>query len=138
VGPIFVEKNAGVILNITSIAGILPLTRSISYSNAKAAGNSFTRWLAVHMAQTYSENIRVNAVAPGFMLTEQNRFLLVDEATGEITERGRQIIKSVPMARYGKPQEITGAALWLLSEQASFVTGAVIPVDGGLTAFSGV
>ena len=138
VGPIFVEKNAGVILNITSIAGILPLTRSIAYSNAKAAANSFTRWLAVHMAQTYSENIRVNAIAPGFMLTEQNRFLLIDEATGEMTERGRQIMQSVPMSRYGQPQEIVGAALWLLSEQSSFVTGAVIPVDGGLTAFSGV
>ncbi len=88
------------------------------------------------MAQTYSENIRVNAIAPGFMLTEQNRFLLIDEATGKITERGRQIIRSVPMARYGRPQEIIGAALWLLSEQSSSVTGAVIPVDGGLTAFS--
>jgi NAD(P)-dependent dehydrogenase (short-subunit alcohol dehydrogenase family) len=138
VGRIFVEKKSGLILNITSIAGILPLTRSISYSDAKAAANSFTRWLAVHMAQTYSVNIRVNAIAPGFMITEQNRFLLIDEATGQITERGCQIIRSVPMARYGKPQEITGAALWLLSEQSSFVTGAVIPVDGGLTAFSGV
>ncbi|MCP4626329.1 MAG: SDR family oxidoreductase [bacterium] len=138
VGRIFVKKKSGVILNITSIAGILPLTRSIAYSDAKAAANSFTRWLAVHMAQTYSENIRVNAIAPGFMLTAQNRFLLIDETTGQTTERGRQIIQSVPMARYGRPQEIIGAALWLLSEQASFVTGAVIPVDGGLTAFSGV
>ena len=92
----------------------------------------------MHMAQTYSENIRVNAIAPGFMLTEQNRFLLIDEDSGEMTERGRQIVESVPMARYGQPQEIIGAALWLLSDQASFVTGAVIPVDGGFTAFSGV
>ena len=138
IGEIFAQKKTGIILNITSIAGILPLTRSISYSNAKAAANSFTRWLAVHMARTYSDKIRVNAIAPGFMLTEQNRFLLIDDATGEMTERGRQILKSVPMGRYGKPKEIAGAALWLLSEQSTFVTGALINVDGGYTAFSGV
>ena len=90
------------------------------------------------MAQNYSPNIRVNAIAPGFMLTEQNRFLLVDEKTGNMTERGKQILKHVPAARYGEPREIVGAALWLVSEHASFVTGAVIPVDGGYTAFSGV
>ena len=138
VGRIFSKKEAGVIINITSIAGILPLTRSITYSDAKAATNSFTKWLAVHMAQEYSANIRVNAIAPGFILTDQNRFLLVQEDTGELTERGVQIIKTVPMARYGKPAEITGAVRWLLSDQASFVTGVVIPVDGGYTAFSGV
>ena len=138
VGRIFSKKEAGVIINITSIAGILPLTRSITYSDAKAATNSFTKWLAVHMAQNYSTNIRVNAIAPGFILTDQNRFLLVQQDTGELTERGVQIIKTVPMARYGKPEEITGAVLWLLSDQASFVTGAVIPVDGGFMAFSGV
>ncbi len=138
VGRIFVEKKSGVILNISSIAGVLPLTRAISYSDGKAAANSFTRWLAVHMAQNYSPNIRVNAIAPGFMLTEQNRFLLIDEKTGVMTERGKQILKSVPVARYGKPQEIVGAALWLVSDTASFVTGAVIPVDGGYSAFSGV
>ncbi|MCL5102597.1 MAG: SDR family oxidoreductase [Armatimonadetes bacterium] len=137
-GRIFAQKGKGVILNISSIAGICPLTRAIGYSNGKAATNSFTQWLAVHMAQNYSPEIRVNAIAPGFMLTEQNRFLLVDEATGEMTERGRQIISSVPMARYGKPEEIVGAALWLVSDRSSFVTGAVIPVDGGFTAFSGV
>jgi NAD(P)-dependent dehydrogenase (short-subunit alcohol dehydrogenase family) len=138
VGRIFAEKKSGVILNISSIAGISPLTRAISYSDGKAAVNSFTRWLAVHMAQGYSPNIRVNAIAPGFMLTEQNRFLLIDKKTGEMTERGKQIIKSVPMARYGKPQEIVGAALWLVSDTANFVTGAVIPLDGGYSAFSGV
>ena len=93
IGRIFTEKKSGVILNITSIAGILPLTRSISYSDAKAAANSFTKWLAVHMAQNYSVNIRVNAIAPGFILTDQNRFLLVDENSGELTERGRQIFR---------------------------------------------
>jgi NAD(P)-dependent dehydrogenase (short-subunit alcohol dehydrogenase family) len=138
VGRIFAEKKAGVILNISSIAGILPLTRAISYSDGKAAVNSFTKWLAVHMAQEYSPHIRVNAIAPGFILTKQNRFLLIDEKTGKITERGKQILKSVPTGRYGKPWEIVGAALWLVSETASFVTGAVIPVDGGYSAFSGV
>ena len=90
------------------------------------------------MAQTYASAIRVNAIAPGFMLTDQNRFLLVDEKTGEMTERAQKILANVPMGRYGNPEEIVGAALWLLSDAASFVTGAVVPVDGGYTAFSGV
>lgn len=134
----FIQNKSGVIVNISSIAGILPLTRALSYSDAKAAVNSFTRWLAVHMAQNYSVNIRVNAIAPGFILTNQNRFLLVDEKSGELTERGQQIFRSVPMARFGKIQEVADAALWLLSDRASFITGAVIPVDGGYSAFSGV
>lgn len=134
----FINNNAGVIVNISSIAGMLPLTRALSYSDAKAAVNSFTRWLAVHMAQNYSINIRVNAIAPGFILTHQNRFLLVDEKTEELTERGHQIFRAVPMARFGKVREVADAALWLLSDQASFITGAVIPVDGGYSAFSGV
>lgn len=138
VGQVFAEKKSGVILNISSIAGLSPLTRAISYSNGKAAVNSFTQWLAVHMAQEYSPQIRVNAIAPGFMLTAQNRFLLLDEKTGEMTDRGRKIVANVPMARYGEPTEIVGAALWLVSDSASFVTGAVIPVDGGFTAYSGV
>jgi NAD(P)-dependent dehydrogenase (short-subunit alcohol dehydrogenase family) len=138
VGRIFADKKSGVILNITSIAGILPLTRAISYSNAKAAVNSLTQWLAVHMAQNYSPRIRVNGIAPGFILTAQNEFLLIDEKSGQITDRGKQIMKHVPMARYGKPSEIVGASLWLVSDLASFVTGAIIPVDGGYTAFSGV
>ena len=138
VGRLFAENESGVVLNISSVAGILPLTRAISYSDAKAAVSSFTRWLAVHMAQTYAPDIRVNAVAPGFILTDQNRFLLVDETSGEATERGRQILEQVPARRYGNPQEIVGAALWLVSDSASFVTGAVVPVDGGFSAFSGV
>ncbi len=138
IGRIFAQKGEGVILNISSIAGIQPLSRAVSYSDSKAAVNSFTRWLAVHMAKNYSNKIRVNAIAPGFVLTDQNRFLLVDEANGDFTERGSSILRTVPMARLGKPEEITGAALWLLSEQASFVTGAVIPIDGGFTACSGV
>ncbi len=138
IGRVFNEQKAGVILNITSIAGISPLTRTIAYSNGKAAANSFTQWLAVHMARTYSANIRVNAIAPGFVLTKQNRFLMVDEDTGEMTERARAVIANVPMARFADPEEVVGAALWLVSDSASFVTGAVIPVDGGYTAFSGV
>ena len=137
-GRIFAEKQSGVILNISSIASLLPLTRAVSYSNAKAATDNFTRWLAVHMAQNYSPKIRVNAIAPGFVLTGQNKFLLMDEKTGLMTERGRRILINVPMARYGRPEEITGAALWLVSDLAGFVTGAVVPVDGGFTAFSGV
>lgn len=138
IGSLFKEKGKGVIINITSVAGFEPLSRSLTYSNGKAAANSFTQWLAVHMAQTYSPNIRVNAIAPGFMLTEQNRFLLIDEKTGESTARGKRVIDQVPMARYGDPKEIAGAALWLASDASSFVTGAIIPVDGGFTAYCGV
>ena len=138
VGRIFAERRRGAILNISSVAGELPLTRVVGYSNAKAALSSFTRWLAVHMAATYSPEIRVNALAPGFVLTDLNRFLLVDERTGQPTERGRTIISHVPMRRYGEPSEIAAAALFLVSDLASFITGAVIPVDGGFTACSGV
>ena len=138
VGRHFAERGRGAIINISSIAGIHPVTRALSYSDGKAATNSFTEWLAVHMAQNYSPRIRVNAIAPGFILTEQNRFLLIDEKTGEMSARGRQVVETVPMARYGVPEEIVGAALWLASESAGFVTGTVIPIDGGLTAFLGV
>jgi NAD(P)-dependent dehydrogenase (short-subunit alcohol dehydrogenase family) len=138
IGRVFAEKQSGVILNISSVAGISPLTRAISYSNGKAATNSFTQWLAVHMAKEYSPKIRVNALAPGFVLTEQNRFLLIDEETGNITQRGKNILKNVPAGRYGEPDEMLGAALWLVSDQAAFVTGAIIPVDGGFTAYCGV
>jgi len=138
VGPIFAEKGRGALLNIASIAGLTPVTRALAYSNAKAAMINFTQWLAVHMAKEYSPAIRVNAIAPGFVLTEQNRFLLVDEKTGAPTARGNRIIDQVPMGRYGDPHEVVGGALWLVSEAASFVTGAVVPVDGGYTAYSGV
>lgn len=138
VGKVFAEKKQGVILNIASIAGLKPITRALSYSNGKAALASFTQWFAVHMAGTYSPSIRVNAVAQGFMLTDQNRFLLVDEKTGAFTERTGQILRHVPMARLGEPEEIVGAALWLVSDKARFVTGIVVPVDGGFTASSGV
>jgi len=138
VGRMLAEKKRGAVVNISSAAGLRPVTRALSYSDGKAATVSFTRWLAVHMAQTYSPDIRVNTIAPGFVITTQNRFLLVDEATGELTERGRSVIERVPMGRFGEPREIVGAALWLVSDWASFVTGAVITTDGGFTAYAGV
>ena len=138
VGRIFARKKRGVILNIASVGGVRPLTRAVGYSSAKAGVVSFTQWLAVHMAREYSPQIRVNALAPGFVLTKQNGFLLTDEKTGAPTERGRQVTAQVPMGRYGQPEEMVGAALWLVSDAASYVTGAVVPVDGGLLASLGV
>lgn len=133
-----VSQNRGVILNIASMASSRPLTRTVAYSAAKSGVANFTQWLAVHLAQEYSPNIRVNAIAPGFFLTEQNRYLLTEEETGELTSRGRDILAHTPQGRFGSPEDLLGAVHWLLSDSASFVTGAVIPVDGGFSAFSGV
>jgi NAD(P)-dependent dehydrogenase (short-subunit alcohol dehydrogenase family) len=137
-GRYMVEQDSGCIINISSMAAFRPLTRTVAYSPAKAAVSNFTQWLAVHISQNYSDRIRVNAIAPGFFLTEQNRFLLVDERTGELTERGQTIIDHTPIGRFGDPEDLIGAVLWLLSDGASFMHGAVIPIDGGFSAFSGV
>lgn len=137
-GKYMVERGEGVILNITSVNAIKPLTKIPAYSAAKGAVKNFTEWLAVHMSQNYSTRIRVNALAPGFFLTDQNRFLLTDEQTGETTPRGQTIIEHTPLGRYGDPQELISTVLWLLSPGASFVHGVTVPVDGGFCCFGGV
>jgi NAD(P)-dependent dehydrogenase (short-subunit alcohol dehydrogenase family) len=138
IGKSMAETGKGIIINISSMNAFRPLTKIAAYSAAKAAVSNFTQWLAVHMCQNYSKDIRVNAMAPGFFLTEQNRFLLTDEKTGELTARGQTIVGHTPMGRFGEAEELIGTLLWLCSDSSKFVTGIVVPVDGGFSAFSGV
>lgn len=137
-GRSMAERGSGTILNIASMNALRPLTRIPAYSAAKAGVVNFTQWLAAHMAQEYSPHIRVNALAPGFFLTEQNRFLLTDPVTGAQTPRGAAILAHTPMGRFGAPEDLVGPLLWLVSPAAAFVTGIVVPVDGGFSAYSGV
>jgi len=138
-GRVMANQQQGVILNISSMSAMRPLSRVVTYGNAKAALDNLTQWLAVHFATTYSPNLRVNAISPGFFLTEQNRYLLTEQANPDtLTPRGQTIIAHTPMARFGEPDDLIGTVVWLLSDASKFVTGIVVPVDGGFSANSGV
>lgn len=134
-GKEMIQRKSGVILNISSMNSFKPLTKIPAYSAAKSSINNLTEWLAVHFAKM---NVRVNAIAPGFFITAQNKFLLIDEKTGELTDRGNKIISATPMGKFGEPDDLIGSALFLLSDASEFITGVVIPVDGGFNAYSGV
>lgn len=136
-GELLAKQGSGNVINIASMATYHPLTNTVAYCGAKAAVANFTEWMATHFNQNYSKSIRVNAIAPGFLLTTQNRFLMQKE-DGTPTDRGQRVLNKTPMGRYGDPEEMAGPVIWLCSEAASFVNGAVIPVDGGFSAFWGI
>ena len=144
-GEPMAKQGKGSIINISSMAAQKVLTRVMGYSAAKAAVDNLTRWLAVDLAEKHGAGLRVNAIAPGFFIGEQNRALLIkeDPAHGaqdslSLTERGQQIVDHTPMGRFGEPDELVGAATWLASDASSFVTGIVVPIDGGFSAASGI
>ena len=136
-GKTMAEQKKGSIINISSMASYRVISRVVGYSAAKAAIDNFTKWMAVEMAQKFGNGIRVNAIAPGFLITEQNRSLLTNE-DGSLTERGKSVINLTPFKRFGEPEELVGTILWLASDASRFVTGAIIPIDGGFNVYSGV
>jgi NAD(P)-dependent dehydrogenase (short-subunit alcohol dehydrogenase family) len=131
------KRKKGVIINIASMASLRPITRVVGYSASKAAVDNFTHWLAIEMAKKFGEGIRVNAIAPGFFITEQNRKLLTNP-DGSYTARGEAAIRQTPFARFGLPDELIGTLIWLCSDASKFVTGVTVPVDGGFNVFCGV